>query len=194
MNKKELEFILQEGEGLKIEFKENFSDEVIESLVAFANNKGGRVIIGIDKKKNLKGVSISEESLQNWINEIKTKTFHTLLPISRVEKINGKNFVESVTLSKPFKGSKELKVEGVFIEVGHIVENELAKSIGVKVDGKGEIITDKDSKTNVPGFYAAGDVTNREFKQAITGVAEACVAADQAYKHIAEINAKKNSK
>jgi thioredoxin-disulfide reductase len=109
----------------------------------------------------------------------------------QVEKINGSKMVESVALTKEYKGSKELKVEGVFIEVGHFVESELAESIGVKVDKKKEIIVDKDSKTNIPGFYAAGDVTDRDFKQAITGVSEACVAADQAYKYIKEMEAKK---
>ncbi|MDO8628446.1 MAG: FAD-dependent oxidoreductase [Nanoarchaeota archaeon] len=109
----------------------------------------------------------------------------------QVEKINGKAMLSSVTLTKPFKGSKELAVEGLFIEVGHIVENELAVKVGVKVDEKGEIMIDKYSRTNVPGFYAAGDVTDRSFKQAITGVAEACVAADQAYNFIAALKAKK---
>src|SRR3989344_4256523 len=103
MDKKEFEFILQEDESYKVEFKEKFSDEVIESLVAFANNKGGRVVIGIDKNKNLKGVSVNEESAQNWINEIKTKTFHALLPISRIEKINGKNIVIFEIQESPIK-------------------------------------------------------------------------------------------
>ena len=110
----------------------------------------------------------------------------------QVEKINGDKMVTSVALTKPYKGSKELAVEGVFIEVGHIVENELAVKVGVKVDEKGEIIIDKYSRTNISGFYAAGDVTDRSFKQAITGVAEACIAADQAYNYIAELNTRKN--
>ncbi|HLD12186.1 MAG TPA: NAD(P)/FAD-dependent oxidoreductase, partial [Candidatus Nanoarchaeia archaeon] len=109
----------------------------------------------------------------------------------QVEKISGKQMLSSVTLSKLFKGSKELAVEGLFIEVGHIVENELAVKVGVKVDEKGEIVIDKYSRTNVPGFFAAGDVTDRSFKQAITGVAEACVAADQAYNFIAALKAAK---
>ena len=109
MDRKELDILLLEKEGYNLEFKESFSDEVIESLVAFANNKGGRVVIGIDENKNLKGVSINEESVQNWINEIKTKTFHVLLPISRIEKINGKNIVifeiqESSIKPVSFKG------------------------------------------------------------------------------------------
>ncbi len=109
MDKKEFEFLISEGEGYDLEFKEKFSDEVIESLVAFANHKGGRVVIGIDKKKILKGVSINKESVQNWINEIKTKTFHALLPLSRIEKINGKNIVifeiqESQIKPVSFKG------------------------------------------------------------------------------------------
>ncbi len=113
---------------------------------------------------------------------------------TQVEKINGDKMVTSVTLIKPYKGSKELAVEGVFIEVGHIVENGLAVNLGVKVDEKGEIIIDKYSRTNIHGFYAAGDVTDRSFKQAITGVAEACIAADQAYNYIAEMSTRNNKK
>jgi ATP-dependent DNA helicase RecG len=57
------------------EFKSSFSDAVIESLVAFANTKGGQVLIGIDNQGNpLKGFIIGSESLQIWVNEIKNKT------------------------------------------------------------------------------------------------------------------------
>lgn len=116
MDKKDLDSILQEGEGQFLEFKENFSDEVIESLVAFANHKGGRVLIGIDKKKNLKGVCISGESVQNWINEVKNKSIHALLPITRIEEIGGKNIVifeipESSIKPVSFKGKFFIRKE-----------------------------------------------------------------------------------
>jgi thioredoxin reductase (NADPH) len=49
--------------------------------------------------------------------------------------------------------------------------------LGVKTNRRGEIAIDRDSRTNVPGIYAAGDVADRAFKQAITGVAEGVIAA-----------------
>jgi len=55
----------------------------------------------------------------------------------------------------------------------------------VKVNEKKEIIIDhKTSETNLPGVYAAGDVADKPFKQAITGVAEGCTAAYSAFEYI----------
>lgn len=45
MYKKELELILQEGEGLKIEFKESFDKSISKEIVAFANSEGGRIFL-----------------------------------------------------------------------------------------------------------------------------------------------------
>lgn len=64
VNKEELKKWMEEGESETLEFKEKFSDEVIESLVGFANLKEGRVIIGINNKKELKGITLGVESLQ----------------------------------------------------------------------------------------------------------------------------------
>ncbi len=72
----------------------------------------------------------------------------------------------------------------MFIEIGHIPLSDLAKGMGVALNKKGEIVIDKDSKTNVAGVYAAGDVADREFKQAITGVAEGVAAAYAAYQYL----------
>jgi len=83
MNKKLLQ-IIKQGENETTEFKTSFSDEVIVSLVAFANAKGGSVFIGVDDNGILKGVHLQTESVQNWINEIKTKTAPPLIPDAEV--------------------------------------------------------------------------------------------------------------
>lgn len=93
--------------------------------------------------------------------------------------------MEKVILDKPYKGSKELELQGLFVAIGHIIISDLAKSIGVKINEKGEIIIDhKTSETNIPGVFAAGDVADKPFKQLITGVAEGCTAAFSAYEYI----------
>ena len=51
MNKKELDFVLSEGEGLKIEFKEFFDKSFAKEIVAFANSSGGRIFLGINDKR-----------------------------------------------------------------------------------------------------------------------------------------------
>ncbi len=104
---------------------------------------------------------------------------------TNVTEIKGSDAVEGVVFDKAYKGSKELELDGVFVAIGHIALSELAKSLGVKLNKKGEIVINHmTSETNVPGVFAAGDVTDKHFKQLITGVADACTAAHSAYEHI----------
>lgn len=74
------QYILKQGENITTELKTSFSDEVIISLVAFANTKGGTVYIGITDSGEVKGVEIGKETIQNWINEIKNKTASAIIP------------------------------------------------------------------------------------------------------------------
>ena len=88
-------------------------------------------------------------------------------------------------IDKPHNGKKELKVDGIFIAIGHVILSELAKQLGVKLNKAGEIkINHMTSETNMPGVFAAGDVTDKPFKQLITGVADGCTAAYSAYEYI----------
>jgi len=103
---------------------------------------------------------------------------------TNVVEIKGENNVKSVI----FDNGKEFDVDGVFIEIGSIPNSDLAKRIGVKTNQKGEIIINRKSETNIPGIFAAGDVADAPFKQAITGVAEGVVAAYSAFDHVKEMN------
>jgi len=104
---------------------------------------------------------------------------------TNVTEINGDDFVKKVKLDRSFRGKKELELDGVFVAIGHIILSSLAKPLGVKLNKKGEIVIDhKTSETSVEGIYAAGDVADKPFKQAITGVAEGCTAAYSAYELI----------
>jgi len=104
---------------------------------------------------------------------------------ANVLEIKGEKFVQSVILDREFNGKKELELNGVFVAIGHVVLSDLAKNIGVNTNIKGEIIIDhKTSETNLAGVFAAGDVADKPFKQAITGVAEGCTAAYSAFEYI----------
>jgi thioredoxin reductase len=104
---------------------------------------------------------------------------------ANVKEVFGKDKVEGVILDRDFNGSNELKLDGVFVAIGHEVLSDLAEKLGVEVDEKKEIkINHKTSETNIPGVYAAGDVTDKQFKQLITGVADACTAAYSAYEYL----------
>ena len=109
--------------------------------------------------------------------EIITKT--------NIKEIKGGEIVTSVVLGRPYKGKKELRVDGIFVAIGNIALSDLAKQLGVELNKEGEIkINHMNSETNVSGVYAAGDVTDKPFKQLITGVADGCTAAYSAYEYI----------
>jgi thioredoxin reductase (NADPH) len=100
---------------------------------------------------------------------------------TQVLEVLGDKAVTGIKLSAPYKDSDILPLEGVFVEIGHDIQSALAEKIGVKLNDHKEIIIDGESKTNIRGVYAAGDVADRKYKQAITGAAEGVVAAFSAY-------------
>jgi len=104
-----------------------------------------------------------------------------------IKEVKGKEFVEKIILDKPYKGSKELILDGVYVAIGNEPINELAKELGLRMNDKGEIIINHmNSSTNISGVYAAGDITDKKFKQLITGVAEGVTAAHSAYEYLGE--------
>ncbi len=108
---------------------------------------------------------------------------------TNIIEIRGDKFVKSIVLDRDYNGNKELEVQGVFVAIGHIALSDLAITLGVKINEKKEIIINhKTSETNILGVYAAGDVADKPFKQAITGVAEGCTAAYSAFEYITKGN------
>jgi len=139
--------------------------------------------------QNVKKVYIiyrGEEIRAEPINKKRVEKNHKIEIIYRtnIVEIKGDNTVKSVIFDK----GTEFEVDGVFIEVGSIPNSDLAKRIGVKTNEKDEIIINRKSETNIPGIFAAGDVADAPFKQAITGVAEGVVAAYSAFDFIKEMN------
>ncbi len=108
----------------------------------------------------------------------------TVIYNTNVERIEGDATINKIILDQPYLQSKELEVQGIFIAIGSEPLSDLAKAIGVETNKKGEILINRNSETNIQGVYAAGDVTNTEFKQAITGVAEGTTAVYHAYKYV----------
>ena len=139
--------------------------------------------------QNVKKVYIiyrGEEIRAEPINKKRVEENHKIEIIYRtnIVEIKGDNTVKSVI----FDNGTEFEVDGVFIEVGSIPNSDLAKRIGVKTNKKDEIIINRKSETNIPGIFAAGDVADAPFKQAITGVAEGVVAAYSAFDYVKEMN------
>ena len=107
---------------------------------------------------------------------------------SAVDKINGtenpKN-LESLSL-KNLKTNEitELKVHGLFVAIGHQPATKIFKD-KINMDNEGYIITKPDSTaTNLEGVFAAGDVKDKIFRQAVTAAGMGCMAALEAEKHL----------
>lgn len=119
-----------------------------------------------------------------YIDKIKKNKKIEVLLKTEVSEISGKNNVEGIKLTKKYKGKDILPVSAVFVTIGMTPTSNLAKDLKIKRNKKGEIKIDIESKTNIPGVYAAGDVCDTRFKQAITGVGEAVKAVYSHYEYL----------
>jgi thioredoxin reductase (NADPH) len=100
---------------------------------------------------------------------------------ANVTEIYGEKKATGVLLDKPHNGSDRLAVDAVFVAIGHTPLSAIAKEAGAEIDAKGHVKINRNAETNVPGFFAAGDVTDTRFKQAIISAGEAVSAAYSAY-------------
>ncbi len=93
MSQDEIMELIEKGESDTIEFKEAFGKEAIETADAFANTKGGFILIGISDKGKINGVQIAKETLKVWANEISQNTEPRIIPEIERSEIDSKNIV-----------------------------------------------------------------------------------------------------
>lgn len=105
---------------------------------------------------------------------------------SVIERIVGKDGVEGVEVKNVKTGAKStLKVDGVFIFIGLRPHSGWVSEIVAK-DAEGYVIVDRDTHTNVPGIFAAGDVTNKYYRQVAISAGEGARAALVAERYLLE--------
>ena len=119
------------------------------------------------------------------VKALKEKVNVEFLWNTEIKEIKGEKLVNKVTIFNSKTGeTKELPVDGVFVQVGETPNSQLAKDAGVEVDKDGYITIDIRQRTNMAGVYAAGDVTNHPVKQVGTAVGQGITAALEAYGYI----------
>jgi len=80
-NLSNIENLISSRENETLEFKSSFNNETIKTLVAFANTSGGKVLVGInDQGIPVSNFIVSKETIPIWVNEIKNKTYPSLIP------------------------------------------------------------------------------------------------------------------
>jgi thioredoxin reductase (NADPH) len=108
---------------------------------------------------------------------------------SEIAEINGDERLESVTLRDTVTGdTRPLEVTGLFIAIGHDPRSELLGG-QVDLDDNGYVLVDQPStRTNLPGVFAAGDLVDHHYRQAITAAGTGCAAALDAERFIAALD------
>ena len=102
---------------------------------------------------------------------------------AELEEICGEENVTHVKL----KDGSTMDIDGVFVAIGWNTKSELAESLGAALNDRKEVIINREAETNIPGLYAAGDVTDAHFKQAIIGAAEGVYASVQAFEYLQKL-------
>jgi thioredoxin reductase (NADPH) len=104
---------------------------------------------------------------------------------TEIAELVGEKFLDKLVLSKEYEGSKDLKVDGIFVEIGFDPDRTFADQLGIELDEGGYMKVDNGMRTNVPGVFAAGDATSHfgKFKQDITAAALGAVAATSSYEY-----------
>lgn len=104
-----------------------------------------------------------------------------------IEDVLGKNMVEGVKLKDTITGKlSKIECDGLFVAIGHTPATELFKG-SLEMDDKGYLKVKDNVKTALPGVFAAGDVADPRYRQAITAAGDGCRAALEAERFIAEL-------
>ncbi len=112
------------------------------------------------------------------------------LPNSRISGLKGDSRIEKAVVENTETGeSGEIDVDAVFVEMGYVAKTGWLKDV-LRLTARGQIAVDRQCRTSHPGIFAAGDVTDNRYTQAIISAGQGCVAALSAYNYVQRLKGK----
>lgn len=121
-----------------------------------------------------------------WVDQVNARDNVEFVLERNMVEVLGDEKVTGLKLDQEWNGSDELKVDGVFIEVGSIPAVDLPKQLGCELDDRGHLKVDDAMKSSVPGVFGAGDVTSgsNHFAQFATAAGEGSIAANSVFSYL----------
>jgi thioredoxin-disulfide reductase len=124
------------------------------------------------------------KAFDSLVTEVSHRENIKMLSEIKIKEIAGSNKVEKIIYTNLAGQDEELKIDGVFIEIGRIAHTDLVADF-VDRDEKMQLMVNNKMETKTPGIFAAGDVANAsEFKQISIATGQATIAALTAYKYL----------
>lgn len=130
----------------------------------------------INKNAKFKGEQV-------LIDKVHSKVNIEIIYEALTSEISGDQFVSGLKYGDKNNTSHDLKVGGVFVHIGQIPNSSIAPK-SVEKDQFGQIIVNTRCETNIPGLFAAGDVTNVAYKQIVIAAGQGCIATLSAVEYL----------
>jgi len=148
----------------------------------YLTNHANKVYL-VHRRDAFRGEKILQERVFKH-NKIEVIFNHTLQEILGTE--SPKSVNSAVLLNTQNNSTKQIATDGIFIAIGHKPNSDLFKTTGLLLDEEGYIVTKPNSTaTNLAGIYAAGDIQDKIYRQAVTAAGTGCMAALEVEKFLA---------
>jgi alkyl hydroperoxide reductase subunit F len=149
----------------------------VEAAIDLANIVGHVTLIEFDPK--LRADQVLQDKLRSFANVDIIVSAQTTEVTGNGEKVNGLTYKDRESGEE-----QHIELEGVFVQIGLVPNTEWLKDSGLELSPRGEIVIDGKGATNLPGVFAAGDVTTVPYKQIIISMGEGAKAALSAFDYL----------
>lgn len=127
---------------------------------------------------------------EELVNQVLSLSNVKAVPNSKVSALKGTSKLEKIVITNTTNGqNSEIQANGIFVEIGYIAKTAWLKGL-VRLTPQGQIEVDKKGETSQPGIFAAGDVTDTPYMQAVISAGQGAIAALSAYNYIQRLKGK----